>query len=107
MGDFVFQTWVKSESVHIQLRIDTGDADENAALFDELANSREQVDAEFGPGLQWNRADDHRACFVRYDVPKSCGWKTPPDERMPGHEAVADALDRFHSLLEPIVSAIS
>ena len=106
-GDFVFQTWVKSESVHIQLRIDTGDADENAALFDELAGSREQVDAEFGPGLQWNRADDHRACFVRFDVPDSCGWKTSAEDRTAGHVAVADSLARFHTALEPVVAEIS
>jgi hypothetical protein len=106
-GEFNYQVWVKADACHIQLRIDAGDADENASLFDELALHRDDVDAEFGPGLEWNRADAHRACFVRFDVPNSSGWKTAADQRAPGLVEIADAMVRFHAALDPFVSELS
>lgn len=106
-GDFNYQVWVKADACHVQLRIDTGDADENAALFDDLASNRPQIDAEFGEGLDWNRAEAHRACFIRYDVPDSCGWKTSAEDRQSGLHAVASAVERFHSILDPYVAQVS
>lgn len=106
-GPFRHQIWVKADSCHVQLRIDSGDADENEGLFEEIEASRSEVEQRFGTQLMWNRSENHRACFVRYDVPGSAGWKTPPDERTEGIDAVVDVMIRFHAALEPVLEQLS
>jgi hypothetical protein len=106
-GAFYYQVWVKSDACHVQLRIDSGDGDENASLFDELSQQRGAVDEAFGPGLDWNPAEENRACFIRYDVPGSCGWKTPTDERQAGLETVASAVARLHEALSTHVDRLA
>ncbi len=105
-GAFGFQVWVKAESCRVQLRIDAGDADENEELFEQILEHREVVEERFGSPLTWNRADSHRACFVRYEVPGSAGWRTPLDRRAAGIGLVVDAMIRFHAALEPVVSGL-
>jgi hypothetical protein len=106
-GPFKYQVWVKADSCHVQLRIDGGDGDENESLFDELLAHQSSVDEEFGPGLEWNRSVNHRACFVRFDVVESGGWKTPTDVRSNGHRVLSDALIRFHGALDRYVSELA
>ena len=43
-GPFSYQIWVKSESCHVQLRIDSGDADENDGLFEEIEGNRATIE---------------------------------------------------------------
>lgn len=106
-GSFRHQIWVKADSCHVQLRIDSGDADENDGLFEEIEASRAEIEERFGAPLAWNKSENHRACFIRYDVPDSAGWKMPGDDREQGIGAVADAMLRFHTALEPVVGELS
>ncbi len=106
-GSFWHQIWVKADSCHVQLRIDSGEAGENDALFEEIEASRVEIEERFGAPLSWNKSENHRACIVRYDVPDSVGWKTPAGERAHGFEAVTDAMIRFHAALEPVVGDLS
>jgi len=48
----------------VELYIDLGDLDENKALFDRLAKSRESSETEFGEKLEWERLDEKRASRV-------------------------------------------
>lgn len=106
-GIVTYQTWVRSEACRVQIRIDGGDGDENTAFFDDLIEERTAIDEAFGPGLEWQRAEEDRACYVRYEVPNSCGWKTPIDERQAGLEAVADAIARLYTALSPHVDRLT
>ena len=100
---FHHQLWVKSDSCHIQLRIDSGDLDENDAYFDEIQNKRQEIEERFGAELTWNRAENHRACIIRFDIPGSAGWKTEPVDRAAGLVAMADSVVRFADALEPVL----
>jgi len=91
----------------VQLRIDTGDADENLGLFEEIETHRTEIETRFGEPLSWNPAENYRACIVRYDVPDSAGWKSPVDEREPGMNQLAQALIRFHAALDPVLSELA
>ena len=106
-GPFSYQIWVKSESCHVQLRIDSRDSDENNGLFDEIEGNRESIETRFGDALQWKGSDNNRACTIRYDVEDSPGYSTPHDERLPGIETVVDTMIRFHSTLDPVVSQLT
>ena len=106
-GPFSYQIWVKSDSCHVQLRIDSGDADENDGLFEEIERNRVTIEAQFGDALGWNRSDSNRACLIRYDVASSPGYSTPHDERLPGIEKVVDTMIRFHTTLDPVISQLT
>jgi len=106
-GPFSYQIWVKSESCHVQLRIDSGDADENDGLFEEIEGNRATIETQFGDALWWNRSDGNRACLIRYDVEDSPGYSTPHDERLPGIKTVVDTMIRFHSTLDPVVNQLT
>lgn len=47
-----------------EIYIDMGDVDRNKALFDRLAESRENLEAAFGEKLEWERLDDKRASRI-------------------------------------------
>jgi hypothetical protein len=51
---------VKAESCHVQLRIDSGDADENDGLFEEIESNRAAIEERFGESLMWNMSENHR-----------------------------------------------
>jgi hypothetical protein len=106
-GPFRHQIWVKADSCHVQLRIDSGDADENDGLFEELEASRAAIEEQFGDTMSWNKSENHRACIVRYDVADSVGWKTPSDERKEGIDKVVEAMVKFHAALDPVVGGLS
>lgn len=106
-GSFRHQVWVKAESCHVQLRIDSGDADENDGLFEEIESNRAAIEERFGESLMWNRSENHRACFIRHDVAGSSGWKTPREDREAGMGRVVDAVTRFHAALDPVLNELS
>lgn len=106
-GPFSYQIWVKSDSCHVQLRIDSRDADENDGLFEEIEGNRATIENQFGDALRWNRSDNIRARLIRYDVEDSPGYNTPHDERLPGIEKVVEAMIRFHSTLDPVICQLT
>lgn len=106
-GPFKHQIWVKAETCHVQLRIDSGDAEENEGLFEEVERERAAIEERFGQPLAWNRSENHRACFVRYDVEGSAGWKTSSEDRLAGVKQVVEAMLRFHAALEPVLADLT
>ncbi len=106
-GPFKHQIWVKADSCHVQLRIESGDAEENDGLFEEIESNRAAIEERFGDSLAWNKSENHRSCIVRYDVPASSGWKTSQEERLPGMDKVVAAMIRFHEALDPVLSELS
>jgi len=51
-------------NVRTELYINTGDAERNEQIFDELMNNRASIEKEFGETLEWERLDEKRACCV-------------------------------------------
>lgn len=48
----------------IELYIDTGDGDQNQAIFDQLAGHREEIEKSFGGSLSWDYEDERRSCRI-------------------------------------------
>ena len=50
------------------LYIDRGDKEENERIFDELINSKEEIEQEFRGKLIWERMDGMRACRIKSEI---------------------------------------
>ncbi len=103
-GPFNFQVWVRADDCTVQLRIDSGDGEENQSLFEELLQHRSAVEASFGGPLTWNTAEESRACFVKLEGVGSAGWRSEDLDRADGLSETADALVKFHAALEPVLA---
>jgi hypothetical protein len=64
---------------------------------------RNAVEAQYGGPLDWNRAEDNRACFVKAEGVGAAGWRTDDDDREAGMTSAATALIRFHEALAPTI----
>ena len=62
---------VTKSTVRVQLYIDGDDKGGNENIFNELSKSREQIDKDFGEGLDWERKDKHLHCRVQFEQPKN------------------------------------
>lgn len=50
----------------VNLYINVDDKDENENIFDELFKLREQIDKDFGEGLDWERKDNYIYCKIEF-----------------------------------------
>lgn len=53
-----FQFLITTSYVAVQLNIAKATAEDNKAIFDELASHKDEIEAAFGKSLQWVRLDD-------------------------------------------------
>ncbi len=52
------------DSARIELYIDTGDANKNKKIYDELHKKKQEIETDFGEELEWQRLDDKRASRI-------------------------------------------
>ena len=69
--------FASKEQVRTEIYIDFGDTARNKALFDELLESRETIEREFGKPCQWERLD-HRQGLTYRDLPTGLYRKRHP-----------------------------
>ena len=100
-------TWnyaVRQHDTQVELYIDRGDGDENAAMFEQLLADKDAVEAAFGHDLEWQRLEGKRACRIRHRLDKG-GWRD--EERWPeAIEATTDAMIRLEKALRTRVKAL-
>lgn len=62
---FVYgHSFAQGSRARTEIYIDAGDLDENKIFFDKLYKEKEQIEAEYGQDLEWERLDDKRACRI-------------------------------------------
>ncbi|MDZ4766254.1 MAG: DUF4268 domain-containing protein [Chloroflexota bacterium] len=59
-----YYCYIQQNRAEIDLYIDTGNRDFNKAVFDDLYQQREAIEADFGEALEWRRLDDQRASRI-------------------------------------------
>lgn len=90
---------INMDSSMIEMYIDTGDGDENKALFEKLFAQREKIEKIFGQPLLWHRLDERRASRVRYIISEK-GLKDKDD--WAGIQArMVDMMVRFTETIKP------
>jgi uncharacterized protein with ParB-like and HNH nuclease domain len=95
---------VTQSETRVELYIDTPDAATNKALFEALRVEQEQIDAQFGAPLSWQRLDDKRASRICYTVPG--GW-ADEDTWRAAIDAGVDAMNRLYAALSPSVKRLN
>jgi hypothetical protein len=94
-----FNYVIRTHDAQVELYIDTGDADANKTIFDQLAVNKERAEEAFGEPLDWQRLDDRRASRIRYVIP---GGGIRDRDRWPEiQEAMIAAMVRLEQALKP------
>jgi len=90
-----------------ELYIDRGtnsDA-ENKAIFDAIADVKEEVESAFGGPLEWQRLDNKRACRIRKTI--SIGGYRDDEDKWPAiHDAMIDAMVKLERALSPQIAKL-
>ena len=61
---FVVASFARGQRFRLELYIDTGDADRNARIYDELLDRREDIERQIGNSLSWERLPEKRAARI-------------------------------------------
>ncbi|MXZ69793.1 MAG: DUF4268 domain-containing protein [Acidimicrobiia bacterium] len=100
-GPFSFQFWVLTNSCRVQLRIESGNQEQNDELYDSLASHRDVIQDALDTELVWENKPNLQSSRIYWFPEGACGWRSPADEREAGYEVLADAMTRFHDTLMP------
>jgi hypothetical protein len=63
-GSSISSSFAQGNRLRHELYIDSGDAAQNAELFESLVNQREQIELAYGRSLAWEELPSRRACRV-------------------------------------------
>jgi hypothetical protein len=85
----------------VELYIDRGKEgeDENKAIFDRLAESKDTVEAACGESLDWQRLDGKRACRIKRNI--ALGGYRDESKWPEIQDAMIDAMIRLEKALKP------
>ena len=94
---------VGREHWHVELRLESGTAEENRRLFDRLREQREVIERSFGGTLSWMPTEGAKVCKVQHRRDDG-GWVAPPEKHPELQRAQADAMLRFDRALRPALA---
>jgi len=90
----------------VELYINTGDANENERLFDELLVNKEQIESVYGAPLNWEPLEGKRACRIAERMP-SGGWRDDEEADWPRiQDQMIDAMIRLEKALRPYLDRL-
>jgi hypothetical protein len=90
---------IMTDRAAVELYLDTGDADENKAIFDALHGRKVEIEEAFGDSLSWQRLDDKRASRIRWVL---IGGGLVDEVKWPAiQESMVNAMDRLAKAIRP------
>lgn len=102
---FIGCSFARKQRFRIELYIDQGDQEINKKIFDELYRRREEVEAEMGVTLSWERLDERRASRIAL---YSNGAITDSKEKLAElRDWAADHLVTFYKVFGPLIARAS
>lgn len=81
-----------------------GSRDWNKGVYDALYSRRSEIDAAYGPGLEWFRMDERQASSVTV-YPAKIGYASPSSDWPEAARALADCAQRMLTVLKPFVES--
>jgi len=102
-----FNYSVRQHDGKAELYIDRGKdgEEENKAIFDTLAKSKEDIEAAFGGPLEWQRLEAKRACRIAKQIDVG-GYRDDPSKWPEIHEAMIDSMIRLEKALRPHIAKL-
>jgi len=95
---------IRLHDAQVGLYIDRSEAEENKAIFDQLLEKREQIEAEFGQALDWQRLEQRRVSRICLVLPNG-GLRDR--ERWPAiQDAMVVAMVRLERALRPCIKQL-
>lgn len=96
-----FNFAVTKESTGAEVYIDRGKGmnQENLHIFDQLHAKKDQIEADFGGSLSWERLESKRACRIRAAV--AGGYRAPEEDWPAIHDRLVNVMNRLVSAIKP------
>jgi hypothetical protein len=95
---------IRQRDAAVQLIMEGPDAESNARVFEGLRAHREQIEAEFGEALEWDRVDGRKRCFIGVTLPG--GGYRDEDRWAEIQSAMIDTMLRLESAVGPRLHAV-
>lgn len=96
----------RQHDANVELYIDRGKdtGDENKAIFDMLAVSKDVIETAFGESLEWQRLETRRACQIKKDI--ELGGYLDQDRWAEVQDAMIEAMIRLEKALAPRIKKL-
>ena len=95
---------LRQHDAHVELYIDTPDADENRRMFEALVAKKKAIEDRFGSQLEWDRKDGRRACRIRKTYMEG-GYRDEEDWDAV-YEVLSEGMAKLERALRPHVKAL-
>lgn len=92
---------IELDRTRVEIYVDRGyTAADNEALFDQLLQHREEIEASCGHALSWERLEGKRACRVAWRI-EGGGYRSDEADWPRIQDALIDTMIRFEKALRP------
>ena len=88
-----------------ELYIDRGEVGENKRIFDQLHGQKEEIEANFGGALSWERLDTKRACRIKHVIERG-GYRSPESEWPAIQSEMVETMVKLENALKPALDAL-
>ena len=101
-----FNYMVTKTDCGVELYIDRGKdcEEENEAIFDQLCQSKSEIESSISFPITWQRLDARRACRIRINI--TGGYRSPEDEWPAIQQRMTEAMIQFEAALKPVLMGL-